>query len=128
MCHDSERRGAARTQLAGKLQERIRRRHRRIHVRDAYAVCDMVTFPSSREGFGNPVLESVVHRKLLLVADYPVLDELREFGFQFLSLDDQAVERAVKLLEYPQLMAGNGRTGISRSAASIFPWTICGRN
>lgn len=73
-------------------------------VRDAYAVCDMVTFPSFREGFGNPVLESVVHRKLLLVADYPVLEELREFGFQFLPLDDRAVDRAVKMLEYPQLM------------------------
>lgn len=73
-------------------------------VRDAYAVSDMVTFASSREGFGNPVLESVVHRKPLLVADYPVLDELREFGFQFLPLDDRAVDRAVKMLEYPQLM------------------------
>ncbi len=74
-------------------------------VRDAYAVCDMVTFPSSREGFGNPVLESVVHRRPLLVADYPVLEELREYGFQFLPLDDRAVDRAVKMLEYPQLMA-----------------------
>ncbi|MCL5883070.1 MAG: glycosyltransferase family 4 protein [Actinobacteria bacterium] len=73
-------------------------------VRDAYAVCDMVTFPSSREGFGNPVLESVVHRRPLLVADYPVLEELREYGFQFLPLDDRAVDRAVKMLEYPQLM------------------------
>ena len=73
-------------------------------VRDAYAVSDMVTFPSYREGFGNPVLESVVHRKLLLVADYPVLEELREFGFQFLQLDDRAVERAVKIMEYPTLM------------------------
>jgi len=73
-------------------------------VRDAYAVCDMVTFPSSREGFGNPVLESIVHRKLLLVAGYPVLEELRGYGFQFLTLDGQAVDRAVKMMEYPQLM------------------------
>jgi glycosyltransferase involved in cell wall biosynthesis len=73
-------------------------------VRDAYAVCDMVTFPSLREGFGNPVLESMVHRKMLLVAGYPVLEELREYGFQFLPLDDRAVDRAVKILEYPQLM------------------------
>ncbi|MFA5802026.1 MAG: glycosyltransferase family 4 protein [Thermoleophilia bacterium] len=73
-------------------------------VRDAYACCEMVTFPSSREGFGNPVLESVVHRKLLLVADYPVLEELRKFGFQFLSLEGDAVERAIKLMEYPPLM------------------------
>ncbi len=76
----------------------------RYDVRDAYAVSDMVTFPSSREGFGNPVLESVVHRKPLLVADYPVLEELREYGFQFLPLDDRAVDRASKIMEYPALM------------------------
>lgn len=73
-------------------------------MRDAYAVSDMVTFPSSHEGFGNPVLESVVHRKLLLVAEYPVLEELRQFGFQFLSLEGMAVQRAIKLMEYPLLM------------------------
>ena len=50
------------------------------------------------------MLESVAHRRPLLVADYPVLEELREYGFQFLPLDDLAVDRAVKLLEYPQLL------------------------
>lgn len=73
-------------------------------IHDLYARADMVTFPSSREGFGNPVLESVVHRKPLLVAEYPVLEELRGFGFQFLSLDGSAVERVIKLLERPQLL------------------------
>ncbi|MHB0866970.1 MAG: glycosyltransferase [Thermoleophilia bacterium] len=74
-------------------------------IHDAYAHCDMVVFPSEWEGFGNPVLESVVHRKLLLVADYPVLKELRAFGFQFLNLDDHAVDRTIKMMEYPALMA-----------------------
>lgn len=74
-------------------------------IRDAYARCDMVTFPSTWEGFGNPVLESVVSRKLLLVAGYPVLDELRSFGFQFLTMDEGAVERAIKLMDYPALMS-----------------------
>lgn len=73
-------------------------------VHDAYARCDMVTFPSSREGFGNPVLESVVHRKLVIVSNYPVLEELRGFGFQFLPLDRDAVARTIKLLEHPALM------------------------
>lgn len=73
-------------------------------IHDLYARCDMVTFPSSREGFGNPVLESVVHRKPLLVAEYPVLEELRGFGFQFLALDEGAVDRAIKLMDRPQLL------------------------
>lgn len=73
-------------------------------IHDLYARADIVTFPSSREGFGNPVLESVVHRKPLLVAEYPVLEELRGFGFQFLALDGGAVERAIKLMERPGLL------------------------
>lgn len=73
-------------------------------IRDAYAHCDMVIFPSIREGFGNPVLESVVHRKPLLVSLYPALEELRAYGFQFLVLDERAVERTIKLLDYPPLM------------------------
>ncbi|MBE0429176.1 MAG: glycosyltransferase family 4 protein [Thermoleophilia bacterium] len=76
----------------------------RYDVPDAYACCDMVTFPSLWEGFGNPVLESVVHRKPLLVGEYPVLDELRAFGFQFLPLDEGAVSRAVKLMDSPVLL------------------------
>lgn len=78
----------------------------RYDVHDAYVHCDMVTFPSTWEGFGNPVLESVMHRKPLLVARYPVLDELLAFGFEFISLEDKAVERAAGLMEGPGLMAG----------------------
>ncbi|MHB1390650.1 MAG: glycosyltransferase [Thermoleophilia bacterium] len=73
-------------------------------IHDAYAHCDMVVFPSEWEGFGNPVLVSVMHRRLLLVAGYPVLNELRAFGFQFLAMDEHAVERTTKMMEYPALM------------------------
>lgn len=34
-----------------------------------------------------------------------VLNGLRAFGFQFLSLDDHAVDRTTKMMEYPELIA-----------------------
>jgi hypothetical protein len=42
--------------------------------------------PSTWEGFGNPVLESVTHRRPLAVNDYPVLLEIESYGFDFFKL------------------------------------------
>ena len=57
---------------------------------DAYAAADLVLFPSTWEGFGNPVIESIAHRRPIAVGTYPVLDELRGFGVELLSVDDVA--------------------------------------
>jgi len=54
---------------------------------DAYAAADLILFPSTWEGFGNPVIESIAHRRPIVVGQYPVLDELRAFGVQLLSID-----------------------------------------
>lgn len=72
---------------------------------DAYAQSDLVIYPVAGGTFSNPVMESVLHRRLALVGDSPGLNELRAFGFQFLPLDDHGVGRTLKLLEYPTLMA-----------------------
>jgi len=68
-------------------------------VADAYAAADLVVFPSTWEGFGNPVLESIAHRRPIAVGDYPVLHELRSFGVQLLSVDD--AEGALAWLRAP---------------------------
>ena len=63
-----------------------------VSIDDAYEACDLVTFPSTWEGFGNPTIESAVHRKPLVVAHYPVLDELREFGFHWYGPDNVVLD------------------------------------
>lgn len=57
---------------------------------DAYAAADLILFPSTWEGFGNPVIESIAHRRPIVVGSYPVLDELHAFGVRLLSVDDPA--------------------------------------
>lgn len=57
-------------------------------VADAYAAADAVVFPSTWEGFGNPVIESVAAGRPLAAGRYPVLDEITSRGLRFFPLDD----------------------------------------
>jgi len=78
---------------------------------DSYAACDAVVFPSSWEGFGNPVLESAVHRRPLAIRRYPVAAELERFGLRWFSADDpEALDRWLaqpdtSLLDHNQAVA-----------------------
>jgi glycosyltransferase involved in cell wall biosynthesis len=52
---------------------------------DAYAAADLVLFPSTWEGFGNPVVESIAYRRACAAYPYPVLAEMVAAGIRVFS-------------------------------------------
>jgi glycosyltransferase involved in cell wall biosynthesis len=77
------------------------KRGRTADAADAYAAADVVIFPSSWEGFGNPVVEAAIARRPLVVARYPVLDELIALGLSVFSVEDP--QRVANWLDAPDL-------------------------
>ncbi len=62
-------------------------------IHDAYGASDLVIVSSNWEGFGNPVIESVTHRRPLAVHNYPILQEIMKFGFAFFDIHDPETMR-----------------------------------
>ena len=77
-------------------------------LNDIYHHADFITYPSTREGFGNAFLEAVYFRKPILVNHYSIYTfDIKPKGFSAVEIDgyvtDEAVKKVRALLENPQL-------------------------
>jgi glycosyltransferase involved in cell wall biosynthesis len=82
--------------------------HKIYSLWDAYPHADLVTYPSTYEGFGNAVLEAIYFKRPVLINRYPVYNaDIRPHGFEFIELDgfvdDAAVAQAGALLSDPAM-------------------------
>ena len=77
---------------------------RRIYsLADGYQQADLVTYPSSLEGFGNAFLEAIYYRCPLLMSAYEIYRmDIRPKGFEVIEfsdfIDDRTVEKAQAIL------------------------------
>ncbi|OGO41865.1 MAG: glycosyl transferase family 1, partial [Chloroflexi bacterium RBG_16_58_14] len=75
---------------------------------DAYQCADLVTYPSTIEGFGNAFLEAIYFHKPIMVNNYSIFAiDIKPKGFRVIEFDgyitDQTVWLAQRVLEDPQL-------------------------
>jgi len=75
---------------------RVRDKKNKVYsMNDTYRKIDLVTLPSSIEGFGNPVIEASINKKPLFVNKYPVMNELLKFGFNFIMINNKLTKEVV---------------------------------
>jgi glycosyltransferase involved in cell wall biosynthesis len=75
-------------------------------ISDAYQAADLVTFPSTYEGFGNAFLEAVYHRKLIFCNRYTIFQtDIEPLGFEVPMmtgfLNQSVIDEVASLLDDP---------------------------
>ncbi|TAH53797.1 MAG: glycosyltransferase [Chloroflexota bacterium] len=75
-------------------------------LRDAYERADLVTYPSTIEGFGNAFLEALYYRRPIVVNNYSVYNiDIKPKGFEVIEFDGfitrAVVNQARDLLQHP---------------------------
>ena len=77
-------------------------------LEDIYPYADLVTYPSTFEGFGNAFLETLYFKKPIVVNTYSIyLKDIQPKGFKVIEIDgyvtDKAVEQTKQVLDNPEL-------------------------
>jgi len=77
-------------------------------LEDIYPYADLVTYPSTFEGFGNAFLETLYFKKPIVVNTYSIyLKDIQPKGFKVIEIDgyvsDKAVELTKEVLDNPEL-------------------------
>ncbi len=75
-------------------------------LQDLYPHVDLVTYPSTLEGFGNAFLEAIYYRKPIFVNRYPVfIVDIESKGFDVIAIDgfptESALEKVRRVLTDP---------------------------
>jgi glycosyltransferase involved in cell wall biosynthesis len=84
--------------------------HKIYSLVDAYHVCDLVTYPSTVEGFGNAFLETIYYRRPIVMGSYEIFKrDIEPKGFSVILIEDfvteQTVDRAAMVLRNPDYAA-----------------------
>jgi len=80
---------------------------------DVYPFADMVTYPSTFEGFGNAFLEAIYFRRPILVNNYSIYAfDIKPKGFRTIEFDgfigESTVQQVLEVLQHPALAAEMG--------------------
>jgi glycosyltransferase involved in cell wall biosynthesis len=77
-------------------------------LKDVYPYADLVTYPSTFEGFGNAFLETIYFKKPIVVNTYSIyIKDIKPKGFSVVEIDgfvtEKAVEQTKQILDNPLL-------------------------
>jgi glycosyltransferase involved in cell wall biosynthesis len=77
---------------------------------DAYAMAELVTYPSTVEGFGNAFLETIYHRRPIVMSTYEIFrTDIQPKGFRVIGFEDFITDETVflarQVLDNPALAA-----------------------
>ncbi len=65
---------------------------------DAYRDADLVTYPSTIEGFGNAFLETIYYKRPIVMSTYEIFkSDIQPKGFQVIGFEDFITEETVRM-------------------------------
>jgi hypothetical protein len=114
--------------LVGDRRGRLADGRRTYALADVYPHADLVTYPSSIEGFGNGFLEAVYHRRPIVVNRYSIYEiDIAPRGFRAIEFDSyisaRTIEAARRLLA-DRAMADEWAEVNYRQGARHFSFTV----